>query len=457
MSFDRSRPPASGPVRPYHFPEIRRAMLSSGVPILVAEVHHFPVVTLGVVLPAGGVQEPAAAAGLASLTAELLDTGAGERSGPEIAETVEGLGVDLGAGTGWETSQLELTALRTRLDAALPLMADLLLRPTFPEHEVERLRAERLADLSQRRADPRGLANMMAARFIFADESPYSRPLDGHPETVQGILRSDVATFHGDRYLGRGAGIVVAGAVRFQEAVRLAEEHFGEVGTGGTSVPTVSVEPRSRTRTLTVVHRAGAVQSEIRVGHAGPPRSTPDFFPLLVGNTILGGAFSSRLNLNLRERNGFTYGAHSSFAMRRSGGVFSVSTAVQTEVTGPALTEILSELEGIRQSEVTAAEIDDARSYIAGIFPLRLQTTEGVAGRLVELLVHGLEEDFWDTYRDRVLTVAPEQVQAAMQEHVRPDRLAVVVVGDADAVVPAMEGLGFGPPRVVDAQGKEIR
>jgi zinc protease len=456
MNLDRSRPPASGPVRPYDFPDIRRATLSSGVPIMVAEVHHFPVVTLGLVLPAGAVQEPPEAAGLASLTAELLDSGAGGRSGVEIAETVEGLGVQLDAGTGWETSQLELSALRSRLEAALPLMEDLLLRPTFPEDEVERLRAERIAELAQRRSDPRSLANMMATRFIFADASPYSRPLDGNPGTVESIMRSDVASFHADRYLGSGGGVVVAGALGFDEAVDLVERHFGNLGTGRASVPSVSVEPRARNRTLTVVHRPGAVQSELRVGHVGVPRSTPDFFPLLVGNTILGGAFSSRLNLNLRERRGFTYGAHSSLAMRRTGGVFSISTAVETEVTGAALSEILQEVGSMRESEVTPAEIDDARSYIAGIFPLRLQTTEGVAGRLVELLVHRLEDDYWDTYRDRVLAVSPAEVHAAMREHLRPEELAIVVVGDAEAIAPGLDGLGFGAPRVVDAEGKDL-
>lgn len=450
---DRSRAPEPGPLRPFQFPPIERFTLSNGLPVIVATLPELPVATLSLLLDAGGLHEAPDRAGLASLTAGLLESGAGNRSGAEVAEALETIGTQLGVGTSWDASHLDLTGLTGRLSEAAGILTELVRSPTFPEGEVGRLRQEQLGSILQRKADPRSLANEMAARFIFSEDTPFSRPLGGTSETVAALTRDDIAAFHAEHFSPAAASLVIAGDLSVERARALAEEHFG-AWTGPALRPAVAeVRPREEGVQLIVVDRPGSVQSEIRVGHVGVPRSTDDYFPLAVMNSILGGAFSSRLNLNLRERHGFTYGVSSSFVMRRLPGPFVVSTAVQTEVTAAALTEILREIRQVREEPVSESELNDARNLLAGIFPLRLQTTEGVAARLAELAVYALPLDYFDSYRERILAVTREEVLRAAQLHLRPDELTIVVVGDAARVRESLEEVGTAPVRVV--QGAE--
>lgn len=447
--LDRSVPPGPGPLRPFSFPPIERARLANGLPLLIARTDGPPVATLALLLPAAGVHEPDDRAGLASLTGSLLESGAGERSAPEIAEAFEGLGAQFGVATTWDATEVEVTALTSRLAPAAELASELVRAPTFPGAEVERVREEQLAAILQRRADPRGLANEAAARFLYSEESPFSRPLGGSTSTLRGLTRSDVASFHADHFSPFGGTALIAGNLDPDQARELAEAAFGDWVGPAVTRPQRSADPASRARKVIIVDRPGSVQSELRVGHVGVDRATADYFPLVVMNTILGGAFTSRLNLNLRERQGFTYGVSSAFIMRRQPGPFIVSTAVQTEVTGPALREIFSEVERIREEPVTGSELEDARNYIAGVFPLRLETTEGVASRLAEMALHGLPEDYFDDYRDRVLGVAVDEVHRVAREHIRPDEMIVIVAGDAGAIRGPIEELGLGPVEVL--------
>lgn len=449
VELDRSLPPGPGALRPFHFPPLERLVLPNGMPLLFAQVRGLPVVTMGLLVRAGGIHEPAERAGVASLTSSLLESGTAARGAAEVADELERLGVQLSASASWDVAHLELTGLSARMDAGAAIAADLLRNPSFPQAEVERLRQEQLARILQRRADPRSLANEMAARFIFAPSSPFSRSLSGSPGTLGPVARGDVASFHASHYSPLGAVLLVAGDLDVEEARALAERHFGDWAGAPAPAVRVTVEPRAEQREIFIVDRPGAVQSEIRVGEVGVARDTPDYFPLVVMNTILGGAFTSRLNLNLRERHGFTYGVSSAFAMRREPGPFTVATAVQTEVTAAALTEIFREVEGIRDAPVSDAELRDARTYVAGVFPLRLQTTDGVVSRLAELALYDLPDDYFDRYRDEVVAVTAEQVLRAAREHLHPERMAVVVVGDAERIRPSVEALGLGPVRVV--------
>lgn len=447
--LDRSHPPGPGPRRPFNFPPIERFALPNGLPVLMARTDGFPVVTVGLILPAAGVHEPPERAGLASLVAALLESGTERRTAAEIAEAFEGLGVQFGVGTGWDATQAEMTSLASRSAAGIDLLAELVRTPAFPGVEVDRVRKEHIAEILQRRAEPRGLANEAAARYIFSPSSPFSRPLGGTATTLEGLTHEDIAAFHGARYTPFGAVIVIAGNVEPEEARDLAARAFGDWAGPASETPVVPVEPASTTRRVVLVDRPGSVQSEIRVGQVGVPRSTPDYFPLVVMNTILGGAFTSRLNMNLREKQGFTYGVSSGFAMRRHAGPFLISTAVQTEVTAPALTEILREVEGVREAPVTPEELEDARNYLAGVFPLRLQTTEGVASRLAELALFDLPPDYFDDYRDRILAVDVEAVHRVAQERIRPAELSIVIAGDAATIRGPVEALSLGPVEVV--------
>jgi len=443
--LDRARVPEPGPLRPFSFPPIERFSLENGLPVLFARTDRLPVATYSLLLPAGAIREHPEDAGLATLAGSLLESGTRRLDAAAVAEHLEQLGVRVSVGASWEVSHVDFTALADRAPAAAELVAELVREPTFPDPEVERLRHEQLASIMQRRAEPRGLANEMAARFIFSAETPFSRPLSGTASTVPQLSREKVLDFHGRFFTPRGAALVVAGNQSLEATRAAAEEAFGSWTGPEPAEYTGKVEARSPGLQVVIVERPGAVQSEIRIGHVGVARKTPDYFAILVMNTILGGAFSSRLNLNLRERHGFTYGVSSSFIMRRSPGPFLVSTAVQTEVTGRAVEEIMGELRRIREDDVSDRELADARQYVAGTFPLRLQTTDGVATRLAELSIYDLPDSYLDEFAERVLAVTADEVVAVARRYVQPERATIVVVGDPEKVRPQLDALDLGP------------
>lgn len=451
----RRTAPGPGKLRDFGLPPVERRTLSNGLSLLSCTARHFPVVTVNVLMEAGGTYEPTEQAGVAALTAELLESGAGARSAADIAEDVESLGVSLGSSISWDVAWVGLTGLRSKLEPASEILASVVREPTFPVEEVERLRGERLAEILQRRADPRSLAGEMASRFIFSPETPFSRPLGGPAATVAMLQRGDVEAFHSARYRPGDASVLVVGDIGADEAARLVEAQFGDWSGAPERVGEVVVRPRSPEVQLAIIDRPGSVQSELRIGHVGVARATADYFPIVVMNTILGGAFSSRLNLSLREKHGFTYGVSSGFAMRRSPGSFLISTAVQTEVTAAAVREVLATLDGMRSAEVTQAELDDARNYLAGIFPLRVQTTDGLAARLAELVIYGLPADYFEHYRERMLAVKADEVLRAARSYLRPTELAVVVVGDAAKVRGPLAELGLGEPKIYNQEGEE--
>ena len=451
MSADpRAAAPQPGPVRPFHFPEVQRRVLDNGLEVVVAESRRFPLVSLELVMNAGGTAEDEVQAGVASLTSNLLESGAGSRTADEIAETADGLGLSLDSATGWDVTQCGFTALKARLEDGLGLLSDLVRRPTFPPHEVERLRDERMGTLAHRRTDPASIAGEVFSRFVFPEYTPFARPLGGVEATVRGLHREQVAAFHAARYAPAGSALVAAGDVGVDELAALAERFFGDWK--GESLPAVvpGLKPRSDEPLVIVANRPGAVQSEIRVGHLGVERGAPDYLHLLVLNTILGGSFSSRLNLNLRERRGYTYGASSTWMARRQQGSFFTATAVQTEVTAHSVEEILREIQGVREAAVTPDELRDARNYLAGVFPLTLETTAGVAARLAGMVTHRLPPDYYQGYREQILSVTAEQVLEAARRRLHPERAVVVVAGDAERVRGPLEALGIGEVQVVE-------
>jgi len=451
QTLDRTRPPGPGPLRPFHFPAVHRRRLPNGLGIMVAENHAFPVATLDVMVPSGGLAEPEDRGGTASLTAGLLESGAGDRDAAGIADAVDALGLALETGTSWDTSLAGFTSLTSRIEAGMEILADLVLRPTFPEREVARIRDERLAGLAQRRADPSSVADELVTRFCFPEGHPFGRRLGGPERALRALTPEDVRAFHGAFYVPEGAWLCAAGDVTVDRVTELAERWFG--GWKGAPPParTPDTPDRFGETTIVLAHRPGSVQSEVRVGHVGIPRAADDFFPVTVMNAVLGGVFSSRLNLNLRERLGYTYGASSSFGLRKLPGTFLVSSAVQSDKTAHAVSEMLRDVRQMQDELAPRAEVADAAGYLAGIFPLQLQTTDGLAGKLSTLAVYGFPDDYFDHYRDRLLAVTPDEVREAARRRLHPDRAAVVVVGDAEELRGPLEELGIGPVQVVDA------
>jgi zinc protease len=449
ISIDRAREPTPGPIRAFEFPKVERREVD-GLDLRVARMAQLPVVSVSVFVRAGEWALAEDVAGLAVLTGDALEGGTRRRSGTELAESLERLGARLGVSTGWEGTSVTLSCLADRLTEGLAILAETVLSPAFPEDEVRRAREQALAGIRQAAMDPASVASHEASRRIFARGVPYARPLEGTLASVEPLRRGHLEGLTEAFYGPRTGGVVVVGDVSADEMEDMVRDHFGAWEGGPPAGREIDVEPRSRERRLFVVDRPGSVQSELRVGHVGIEKSHPDHFPTLVLNTLLGGAFTSRLNLNLRERNGYTYGVRSRFAFRGEAGPFSVRTSVATDVTGAAVREILSELEGIVSDGPTVAEVEAARDYIAGVFPLRLESSGQVAARITELVVYGLDDDYHDRYRERVRSVTVTAAAEAARRHVRPGEVQMVAVGDAESVAPQLEALDLGPVEIVD-------
>jgi zinc protease len=447
--LDRSKAPEAGSVRSFDFPPVVASTLPNGLGLKMARMTRVPLVTVTVVLDAGEALLPDAFGGLAVLSGEGLEGGSPKLSGPELAEALEGIGTGLSVQTGWDATTVSLTCLAERMEEAVALLAESLLRPAFPPEEVDRLRNQRLAGIRQRQMDPGSLADDAAAHFFYSNSTPYHRPLVGTHESVEGVGPEEIRTFASEHYKPSGAAMVVVGDVEVSEVETLARTHFGDWAGRLGERKGAGAELRFAERRVVVVDRPGSVQSEIRIGQVGVPRSTPHFFPLKVFNTVLGGAFTSRLMLNLREEQGFTYGVRSRFSFRRGAGPFGISMAVATEVTAAAVREALAELEGLLEDGPTVKEVERTRDYIAGVFPLHLETTGQVAARISELQIYDLPDDFFGTYRDRIREVTAEAALAAGRATLRPHELVVVVAGDAKSTQGPLEDLGFGPVEVV--------
>jgi zinc protease len=445
--------PSPAPPRPYHFPKFERVALENGLTLVVAPVHKLPLVSVMVVTDAGATAEPPGKAGVAQLTASALLEGSLEHSGEEIAERFELLGASVQATADWDSAALSMTVLASHLDEALALMGKVLLTPAFPAQEIDRLKTERLAELLQLRAEPRGLADEMFSRILYAAGSRYAEPEDGSTESVQSITGDDLSSFYASRYRPSGTALIMAGDITVEGAVSLARKIFGH-WTGASPTPSrASTESARRTRAIHIVQKDDAPQSELRIGHVGLARSHPDFFPVLVMNNVLGGLFSSRINLNLREVHGYTYGAHSGFEWRREAGPFLVSSAVKSEVTAEAAREVVQEIERIRSEPITESELTLATSYMHGVFPIRYETTSALAHALAGMVVYGLDADYFDTYRSRVGAVTVEDVLRAAATHLHPGALQLLAVGDPSLIREPLERMQFAPVTVYDANG----
>jgi zinc protease len=439
--------PVPGPPRDYRFPHFERGRLAGGLTVVTCHMPGRPLLAASLVLPGGGALEPADRAGVSVLMSRALTEGTSRHDAIEFIEASERLGAEVHADTTWDTVVASLEVPRSRLDPALGLLAEMLLEPAFPGNEVERLRDERLNDLLQAKADPRRRAERIFAETLYDPESAYARPLAGTEETVTPLDRDALVQRHRQLLGSAGATLVVAGDLSGLDIERIADRHLGgwAVAAGEVGPPLVADHPAGAR--LVLVDKPGAPQSEVRIGHVGLARQTPDFHAISVLNALLGGTFDSRLNRLLREERGYTYSISSSFEMRRARGPFAVRTAVHSEVTAPAVADTLRVLREVTEAQVEEREISTARDYLVGVFPLRFESPGQVCAALSGLIVQQLPDDELDRYRPAVASVTTADVLAVAGRNIRPDGMSIVVVGDAasiegplrDADLPRME------------------
>ena len=449
---DRSKPPTLGPAPQISLPPIQKRALSNGLAVWIVEAHKVPLVQVNLLIQAGSGDDPAGKFGVASLTAAMLDEGAGTRSALQIADDIEFLGANLGTSSSFDASAVRLNVPASRLAAALPIMADVALRPTFPQAELDRLRKERLTALIQARDDAAQVAPMAFGRIVYGSTHRYGTSAMGTPATLKAFTVADLRTFHTAAYQPANATLVVVGDIRVDTLLPLLEKQFGGwKAPAANARAAVPLAPQLTQGQVAIVDMPGAEQSQIRIGWVGVPRSTPDYFALQVLNTILGGSFTSRLNQNLREKNQFTYGASSRFDMRLSAGPFFAGAGVQTDKTTDALREFFNELNAIAKP-VSAAELTKAKNYIALGFPSEFETIQDLASHIEEMIVYKLPDDYFARYVANVQAVTADAVQKAAATYIQPGRFAVVIAGDRKVIETGVRGLKLGAVRVLTVE-----
>jgi predicted Zn-dependent peptidase len=430
-------------------PEPTRMRLPNGLTVMYVRQAELPVVSAVLVTRgAGSSDEPAETPGLASFTAAMLDEGAAGRDALQLADALDLLGASLNTGSATDAAQTNLYVLRENFPAALRLMADVVVRPDFPEREVNRLRDERLTALARAKDEATTIANNAFASLVYGAQHPYGRSPSA--ESTRGLDRARVQAFHASRYRPETSTLILVGDVDPAAMQPMIAEAFGAwrgQGAAG-SLGELPAPPAIARTVVYLIDKPGAAQSEIRIGHPGVPRSSPDYFPLLVMNTMLGGTFTSRLNTNLRETHGWAYGASSGFNMLRGAGPFTARAGVQTNATDSALVEFFKEINRMRTEAVTPQELQKIKNFVALRLPDQLETTGDMSGQLATLETYGLNASFFDDYVQRIMAVTAEDLSRVANQYLRPDRAVVVVVGDRQVVEAAVRAANVGPVEI---------
>ena len=429
----RSQAPAPLAPQPIVIPTARETVLSNGLTVVVVEDSRLPLVSYRLGLRVGSSFDPPTLPGLTDLLAGLLPEGTTSRTSRQIADQVARVGASISAGATSDYTIVAASALTQFSDEVLGLLAEVVLQPSFPENEVDLAKQNTKESLRQQRAQPSFLASEMVSRVMFGDH-PYS-VVAPTPESIDLVSRDQFVDFHRTRFVPNNAVFIVVGDVRFDDVVSRLESLFSTWKKGEEVLPNFPAPPVRTKRTAYLVDRAGSAQSNIVIANTAITRTSPDYFPMLLMHTVFGANASSRLFMNLREEKGYTYGAYSNLDARRTAGTFRSTAEVRTAVTGDSLKEFFYELERIRSYRVSDKEIKDAKSYLMGVFPIRLETQEGLIDHLVQIKMLNLPNDYLETYRDRVQAVTVEEIQAVASKYVRSDESALVVIGDGAAVL----------------------
>ena len=429
----RRQPPAPLPERPLNLPEPSETQLANGLRVVVVEQRRLPLVSFRLAVRSGDSSDPLDLPGLTDVMTDMLVEGTESRTSRQIAEEVARYGATLTAGASSDYMTVAASSLAAYADEVLELLADVTLRPVFPESELALAKANAQQNLIAQRAQPSFLAGEAVARVLFG-QHPYA-VVASTPESIEALSRDALVRHHRQLLVPNNAVLFVAGDVERDHVLQRVEELFGGWQPGEVSEPEFPAPPRRTERVAYVVDRPGSAQTNILVANTSIARTDPDYFAVLVMHTILGGNASARLFMNLREEKGYTYGAYTQLDARRLAGSFRATTEVRGEVTGLSLKEIFYELERIRDEDVSDKELTDAKTYLTGVFPIRLETQEGLIDQLVQIRMHGLADDYLQTYRDIIQRVTKADVRRAAARYVTPDRAAVVLVGDKSQIL----------------------
>ena len=465
---DRSRLPAPGPDRPFHFPRFVRRQLPNGLELRAVTHRSVPVASVALLVRGGSSVDPPDGHGLVSITAGMIDEGSRGQSALDIADRLARIGGELDVDVGMDAVLLGLTTLDRFLDTGLELLHEMVTEPTLANDDFNRIRNLRLERLRQMKDHAGAMAERAFARVVYR-EHPYGHLSLGSEAALNAMTVDASRELHAALFTPEGSTLIVVGDRTEEELLDRAESAFANwrPSTGSGRPELVEGRPVSRALPidrdaallpppdepevrLAIVSRPGAAQSELRIGHACAPRSTPDYHVLLILNTILGGDFVSRLNLNLREQKGFTYGVRTGFNLRRGIGPFVMQTSVGTDVTGPALSEAWKEIRDIATVRpATDQEVAQAFASVSKGYPRSFETAGQVARSVAQLALHGLPDSYFEQFVPKLARVTANDVTRAAQRYLDPSKMTTVIVGDLDKIAASLPGLGLGPHRVL--------
>lgn len=444
---DRSKAPDPGPIDPLKLPAAESFTLSNGIKVHFVKKDQVPLVQINLIANGGSIFETDSELGLASLTADLMTEGAGKRTALELADEIDYLGIRLDSWSGQEQMGVNLFAPVSRLTAALDLMRDVVLYPAFSEDELNRARTSKLVALGQQHDEARVIASQAFNQQIFGKNHPLGRPSAGTEATLKSFTTGNLKAFHGKIFTTGNVTLIVAGALDPKDLKTRLEAAFGKLKPGrALATPKLEV-PVFKPRKIILVDKPGAAQTELRIGHPGVNRMTPDYYTLTVVNTILGGSFTSRLNQNIREEHGYAYGANSRFGLMKNTGAFLAGSAVQTEVTDSAVFQFMKELTGIQV--IREEDMTRARNYVALSFPSDFVDVQSVADQIGNQVFYNLPGEYFNTYTGKILGVTRDQAIQAAKTYIRPENLTLVVVGDRAKIEAGLRGLNLGEIQIL--------
>jgi predicted Zn-dependent peptidase len=447
MAVDRSRIPGLGPERPFTFPEIRRSALANGVRVCTVEHRAVPLIAVLALVPAGASSDPPDRPGLAAITGDMLDEGSGDRSALEVHEALGRIGAQLDLDVGHDATVLGLTTLERYMERGLELVRDMLIKPRFEQREFDRVRDLRLNRLLQLKDMPPALADRAFTQLLYRNH-PYGHLPIGSEGSLRAMMIRDITSFHRRAFVPARTTVIAVGDAshdKMADAVKRAFEGWKAEATEPIADPETFPAPTPPATRIALVHRPGAAQSELRIGHVALPRRTPDYHAAMVANMILGGQFVSRINMNLREDKGYTYGARTAFEFRRAPGPFVLHASVQSDATADALREALGEIRAIRgERPVTRQELELGRASLTRGYPRNFETADQIGRGAAQLALYDLPDDYFTTFVPKVLALSEGDVTGVAAKHIDPERLLTVVVGDREKLMTSLKGLDLG-------------
>lgn len=448
--------PKGKPAPVVRVPAIQKTKLANGLSVWLVEHHELPLVAFNLVVQAGADHDPLTGPGLASMTSDVLDEGTPTRDAIQISDELESIGANLGVSSSNDGSFVTLRTLTRHLDRALAVYADVIVNPVFPQNEFDRLKSQRLASLMQQQDQPTSIAANAYAHILYGAKHPYGLNSSGTTASIEAMTREDLQNFYSTYYRPGNATLIIVGDVTLEGVTKRLEASFA--GWSDAPAPPFSIpapEPVAA-RKVYLIDKAGAPQSEVRIGYPALARSTPDYFPVYVMNRMLGGQFTSRINMNLREKHGYTYGARSSFNFLKGVGPFTASAGIVTEKTDSALVQFLLEIDLMREKGMTPEELAFVKKGLIGNFALNFETPSQLASMMQNIVLYGLPENYYSTYLQNIEKVTPGDVLRVSKQYLDSSRMAVVVVGDLATVRPGIEASKLGEIVVCNVDGDPL-